>query len=259
MGVGKGIHIRDIQALEEFNNAVEYAGEAMATIESNVSSYINGVKDVLEEQLEILRERLEEAKEALETAESELSDCEASQNYDEETREYHPSCSCEERAVERARRTVDECQRKYDAGKRIVDECSAELSDYYANATILRPPGGHYMVEYMANTATPKASELIRQVIDKSKEINEADMGNDGIVPEVITNPHVTENDLPMTEEEKQEAFSQFIDETKDEQSDDLKRKDVRDANRAMRCPECGLPLPLCQCGHRRDNVVIYK
>ena len=53
-----GVKIRDVQSLEEMANLLVFTGESMATIEENVSNYINGVRDVLEKQLEFIGEKL---------------------------------------------------------------------------------------------------------------------------------------------------------------------------------------------------------
>lgn len=247
-----GAKIRNIRSLEKLNNMIEYSGEAMATIEENVSNYINGVKEVLEKQLEIIREKLEEAEERLSEAEDALADCEASQSYDEESGEYTPSCSCEAREVESARQEVEEWRKKYEEGQRIVRECQQEIDDYNYPGSPLCPPGGHYLILNMRDNQTPKASQLLRNCIDKLRDILQQDVGGD---PSAIMDYVPEDQNKPLSEEERKIAFEKNIQDIKDKQS----AFDVKDANRVMRCPECGRPLPLCICRNLHADVNLYQ
>lgn len=251
------VRIRDIHSIEELHNTIEYVGEAMATIEEQVSNYMQGVKDVLEGQLEQLRAELEEAEAELAEAENDLSRCYDSQTYDEEYGEYTPSCSCEERTVAAARDRVSECRRKYDEGTCIVHECDSEISDYYYNGMVYADPGGHYLIEKMVKDDTTRATELLREILEKLNDILETDMGNDEQPSAQFSNPYVSKEDRPMTQEERQAAFSQFIDEAKDAQAKDVRRENIQNANRAMQCPVCHMPLALCKCRRKRDDAVV--
>lgn len=248
----QGAHIRDVHSLEELNNMIEYAGEAMANIEENVSNYIDGVKEVLDKQLEFIQQKLEEAEEKLSEAEDALSSCEASQEYDEESGEYRPSCSSEERAVESARQQVEEWRRKYDEGKRIVDECRTEIDDYNAPGGFIQPPGGHYLIKYMREIQTPKATQQLRDCIEKLYDILQCDVGGD---PDAAVAWQPKDQDKPLSDDERFEAFKKNIQGIKEKQAAD----EVGDANRAMRCPLCGRPIPLCTCKNLHADVHIYQ
>ena len=248
----QGAHIRDVHSLEQLNNMIEYAGEAMANIEENVSNYIDGVKEVLDKQLEFIQKKLEEAEEKLSEAEDALSSCEASQEYDEESGEYRPSCRWEERAVESARKEVEEWRRKYEEGKRIVGECQSEIDDYNAPAGILHPPGGHYLIINMRENQTPKATQQLRDCIDKLYDILGCDVGGD---PSAAADWQPKEQDKPLSEDERFKAFKKNIEGIKDEQASN----EVKDANRAMRCPECGRPIALCICKNLHADVHLYE
>lgn len=248
----EGAHIRDVHSLEQLNNMIEYAGEAMANIEENVSNYIDGVKEVLDKQLEFIQKKLEEAEDKLSEAEDALSSCEASQEYDEESGEYRPSCRCEERAVESARKEVEEWKRKYDEGKRIVDECRTEIDDYNFPGGFIQPPGGHFLIKYMRETQTPKATQQLRDCIDKLYDILGCDVGGD---PSAAADWQPKEEDKPLSEDERFEAFKKNIEGIKGEQASN----EVKDANRAMRCPECGRPIVLCICKNLHADVHLYE
>lgn len=254
-----GVHIRDINSLEELNNMIEYSGEALANIEENVSNYIDGVQDVLIQQLSIIQEKLDEAKERLSDAEDALSSCLSSQEYDEESHTYHPSCSWQESAVQRARKEVDEWQRKYDAASRIVSECESEISEYNEPGGVITPPGGHYLIVDMRERQLVWATEQLRDYIDKAKEALNLDLGGDSSSGDVITNPYIREEDLPRSEDDKRAAFINAVNGVREEQRDFSEYRDFKNANRAMRCPRCGKPLALCTCNNLHADVHLYK
>lgn len=254
-----GAHIRDINSLEELNNMIEYSGEALANIEENVSNYINGVQDVLEQQLIIIQEQLDKAKERLSDAEDALSSCLSSQEYDEESHTYRPSCNCQENAVQRARKEVDEWQRKYDAASRIVSECESEISEYNESGGGIMPPGGHYLIVDMRERQLVWATEQLRNYIEKARNVLEHDLGDDSSSENVMTNPYVQEEDLPRSEDEKREAFINAVNGVKEEQRDFSRYRELKNANRAMRCPKCGRPIALCICNNLHSDVNLYE
>lgn len=253
-----GVNIRDVHSLEEMNNMIAFSGEAMANIEENVSNYIDGVKEVLDQQLEIIREKLDEAKERLQEAEDDLSDCEASQTEDEDGN-ITPSCNMERWAVQRARTEVDKWQKKYDKGKEIVDECQQEIDDYNFPGSFLYPPGGHYLIENMSQNQTPKIGEQLQEYIGEAYEVLQQDVGGDPAAAQEITNPNVKEEDVPLSQNERLAKFRANIQGQKEEQAAEAARYDIKDANRAMRCPSCGRPLQLCICRNLHANAVIYE
>lgn len=255
----EGIFIRDVRSLEELNNMMEFTGEAMANIEENVSNYLDGVKEVLEKQLDIIRKQLEAAQCRLSEAQSELSSCYASQNYDSETGEYSPSCSCEERAVSRAQDEVNDWQKKYDDGKSIVDECCSEISDYNAPAGVLYPPGGHFLIRNMYEYQTPEATKQLREFIQEVYEYKQHYVGGDPNAANEITNPAAQEKDKPLTDDERFAEFKKNIQDVKDDQEKDAYYNKFQDANRAMHCPTCGMPLQLCTCKNLHADVNLYQ
>lgn len=255
----EGMYIRDIRSLEELNNMMEFTGEAMANIEENVSNYLDGVKAVLEKQLDIIRKKLEEAQQRLSEAQSALSSCYASQSYDDEKKEYTPSCHWEERAVSKAQDEVNRWQKKYDEGKRIVDECNGEIDDYNAPAGILNPPGGHYLIRNMCEYQTPEATKQLREFIEEVYDYKQHDVGGDPDAGNEITNPAAQEEDKPLTEDERFAAFKNNIQGVKNEQEKDAYYNKIQDANRAMRCPTCGMPLQLCTCKNLHADVNLYQ
>ena len=254
----QGVNIRDVHSLEEMNNVIAFTGEAMANIEENVSNYIDGVLDVLEQQLEIIREKLDEAEDRLRDAEEDLSDCEASQTEDEDGN-VTPSCTMERWAVQAARREVEKWQRKYDQGKAIVDECRQEIDDYNSPGGFLYPPGGHCLIGNMAQNQTPKIGEQLQEYIGEAYEVLQQDVGGDPSAVQEVSNPYRKEEDQPLSQDERLAKFRANIRGQKEEQAIDSARYEIKDANRAMRCPTCGRPLQLCVCRNIHADARIYE
>lgn len=255
----EGNYIRDIHSLEELNNMIVLSGEAMANIEENVSNYIDGVQKVLEEQLEIIWAKLEEAQERLSEAEEALSSCELTQEYDEESGEYRPSCAWEERAVQSARAEVDKWQKKYDEGKRIVDECKGEIDDYNSPGSFLEPPGGHHLIINMSQKQTPYIVEQLREYIIEVYNVFQQDVGGDYRDVHEITNPNVRQEDIPLSKEKRYAKFRVNIQGLKEEQAYDAVLHKIKDANRAMHCPTCGRPFQLCICRNQHADAVFFE
>lgn len=254
----EGVKIRDVHSLEEMNNIIVYSGEAMANIEENVSSYINGVKVVLDQQLDVIFQKLEEAKDRLQEAEDDLSNCEASQTEDEDGN-ITPSCSMERGAVQTAREEVEKWQKKYEEGKNIVGECQDEIDDYNYSGGFLSPPGGHHLILKMSQEQTPKIGEQLREYIGEAYDVLQQDVGGNPIAAQETTNPNVKEEDVPLSQDERLTKFRANIQGQKEEQAYEAARYDIKDANRAMRCPTCGRPLQLCICKNLHVDAVIFE
>ena len=254
-----GLFIRDIHSLEELNNIIGFTGEAMAKIEESVSKYIDGVQQVLDKQQDIIRQNLDEARQRLENAQKALSACYSSQTYDEDSGEYTPSCDCEERDVESAQKEVDEWQKKLEEGEKIIGECKLEIDEYNDPGGAISPPGGHYLIENMCQSQTPNATQSLQEFIAEAHEYAQSDLGGERDIAPGTYNSFVSDDDLPMTEEEKAAAFDSNIQGVKDEQESSSRYYDIQDANRAMCCPSCGRPLQMCSCNIMHVDVNLYQ
>lgn len=162
-----GAYIRDVQLLEKLNDRIVSSGEAMANIDQNVSSYINGVQETLQSQLDSIQERLRDAETRLMEAENVCAACHASQVCDE-TGMLVPCCEWEESSVETARMEVEKWRMRYEQGQQILGECRQEIADYSS--------GGHVLVMNMREQQTPKASQILNGCINKLQDVLNSDM-----------------------------------------------------------------------------------
>lgn len=248
------IYIIDDQSLYDLNNELEYAADSLLKVEESVESYFGGVKEALEKQLELLRERLEEAEKELEAAEADLSSCEASQTRDDDGNYTH-SCASEERAVQAARREVEECRRKYEAGKEIVNNCQSEWDTYHKPYSFLSPAGGHDFIDHAANKHTDEATETLKKVIEINNRYLQMAFGGEPANPIENTNPsHVRPENIPLTKDQQDSRREGMVMQVNRE----FGAPKVA-ANRVMVCPSCGRPYAMCICARKKDNVEFLK
>lgn len=251
------VFVRDPASLVDLNNTIEYSADSLLKIEESVDRYLDGVKEVLEKQRDIIKEKLDEAEVALSEAEADLSSCEASQTQDEDGN-YTPSCDSERSAVENARKEVEIWKKNYDAACRIISEMDYEIDNYRRSGGPLYPSGGKYFIRYLAEDHTDKATESLRGCIEIITDYQES-RATDGEFPVEVTieNPNKTEDDKPLTEDEKKVRFGEFANEIVKKQAENS--GEIAGANRVMKCPDCGRPKALCVCGSIRKDMIIYN
>jgi len=246
------MHIRDDNALKDLNNAFEYAADSLLKIEESVESYFAGVKNALEQQLELLLKQLEQAQEELCAARESLSSCEASQTEDEDGN-ITPSCKWEASAVVEAEEKVAECQRKYEAGGKIVDNCQSEWETYHKQYTFLSPAGGHFFVDHASNKHTDESTETLKKIIEIEDRYQKSTFGNSSNSPIRDSElSHVRPENKPLTEDEQKYRREVITDQISREQS-----APKVNANRVMACPCCGRPLAMCICSRKKENMEI--
>lgn len=251
---GTNVYIRDHRSLIELNNTLGYAADSILKLLDSVKSYLEGVRDVISKQVEYLARELEIAKQKLSEAEDALRSCEASQVWDEEEHEYRPSCRSESHAVERAREAYNECQRKYDEGCRIKDECEREIGMYQHPGGITVPPGGEKTLENIAIAHTKKATQKMQDILEVIEEYVKIPVSPNSSSANLDTaelpNGEKTAEDTPLSEAERESRFKNAIQNVIKKQRDkNYGSGKVADANRAMKCPKCDRPIPACICG----------
>lgn len=255
------IYIRDSQSLAELNNSLEYSADSLLKILESVDNYLSGVRDVLNRQLGLLEQELQAAEKALSEAESSLSSCLASQKWDDDSETYIPSCDSEETRVSIARDKRDECQEKYDNGRRIVEEFESELSKYKEPGGF-GPPGGEKTLENLAKEHTDAAVDKMHRILEVVEKYINQPMHLGSKIPNKPS-PDDRQNELtyvPLTAEEKKQRFETAKQRILDRQKEDNRGEHkINDANRIIICPTCKRPLALCTCGNNREYLRIIQ
>jgi chromosome segregation ATPase len=234
------VYISDYHSLIRLKDALGGCGDSLLNVLHEVDNYLQNMLRWFEEQRDTLKERLEGAKQRLQEAEEALSDCESSQ-HEEEDEDGHticitPSCDCEKSNVRAAQQYVDECQRKLDTAERIVSDCKHEVDEYKFRYGILRPNGGEYTLEYIADKHTDEAIRKLEEILDV-------------VVKEYLGRTLIEETgpneELPM---DKTQKFREASEKVKEKQKAEADYNKIASANMSIVCSQCKRPMPICIC-----------
>lgn len=209
-----GAKILDIHSLENLNKRIISSRESMSDIDGGVVSYLNEVRNTLNDQLEMLKDNLNAAEQRLSASENSLSLCKASQTIDPTTGMIMPDCTSEEMAVENDRMEVEKWRAKCEQGERILAECTREIEDYNSSA------GGKAIIQNICELQ-PKASQFLCDCFEKLQAILKINL--------------VVNDDLVVNEGPKGPTRPQSP-------------TDEGKVSHVTRCPNCGRPIPLCIC-----------
>ena len=226
-----GAYIQDIHLLEQLNNRFECSASTMANIDEGVVNYVNDVRNKLQEQLDYIQDMLQESELQLSEAESSRDSCVASQQIDPETGILSPSCEWAESAVRTAQMEVDKWKSKYEQGKRILEECQREIGEYNGYG------GGHSLIQNMCGKLTPNISQILHDCIERLQDI----LGLNVVVTADIETCNISnEQNQSLSKDAPNHAYNGISEKTA--------VGDGNRANRAVQCPNCKRPAPLCVC-----------
>lgn len=252
-------YIRDHQSLIDLNNTLEYTADSVLKILEQVDSYLRGVKSTLESQMKVLEDELRTAEEELSEAERALSDCEASQKWDEEEEEYRPSCNWQAGRVRVARENRDKCQERVNEAQAVVRDCEYEIEQYKYPGGIFHmpPPGGEKTLEELAKDHTDRATAKMREILEVVEEYLRFNMSlrpDSPCLPDSGDAPLETSRQQ-LTPEQKKVRFQNAVQKIIDRQDgENFGTRQLADANRVMRCSQCGRPPVACICSNKREE-----
>ena len=237
--------VLDHSKLGELNNALEYAGDSVLKIQNAIAEYLRGVIEVMEQQLEVIQRKFEEAKDALSVAQEELDDCLASQEYDPETGDVYPSCSCERSQVRHAEAECKKWEERYEIAKEVVSQCKAYKSDWeYQDIFVC---GGDCHLDRLGHQRTDDATSKLRKIIEVLEKYLRISISPNG---------NTTTEDVKVLDKYDVTKIIRDSDyKERKEQIHELNRHDAVAANRVAKCPRCGRALSICICGNSRKNI----
>lgn len=257
----QGAYIADHRSLVELGNAIEYTGDSVRKLREAVDDFFTGVERSMDDIIDAFEKQAEEARKLLDAADSALSACLNSQRYDEEKREYRPSCRCEERDVACAQKKVDEIECKIKRLRAIKDEVEYEL-DKYREPYGFAPGGGDGLLRRLDKQVTRYAGEKMQRILEVVKQylcVNVCDISSPHIVSDEPEDAAMAE--LSPSEQRKAENFRQGI-----ERLNELQRKDnyggraLAQPTGVVLCPRCHRPYPVaCICANERERPAIFN
>ncbi len=253
-------YIKDYEALLDLRTSMSYCGESLSKFIDEVDSYLDLCMDGFQRQKEVLERLVQEAAERLREAQSDLSDCEHSQEYDEEEKEWRPSCSSERSHVNSAQSRYDKLKDQLDRANNIISNYEYELRQYREPRGILAPGGARAQLEYLANTHTKEGVEKMDKIIEivvvkylgrqieMPTEMPEATTKEDAYRLGIERLNQMTE-EVDSSKIRKFEEASERIREKQKQESRDLAQPNVM-----MVCPYCHRPLRICICARIRER-----
>lgn len=202
----------DKASVEQLRNNFSRNSGAINSSLNSVENYLRDIQSSIKQDLQVIYERLKKAEEKLSAAEAALDRCERSQKWDEEKKEYRPSCSSEHNSVKNARSDYEQYKSIFDRANNIVTECNREIDGYHQNTK-------NILTELCKTSQN--ASSVLNVILSKVDEYrNEnASLGSvsittgysiDGSGKSYTTTQHKTESSKQDSEEEKKRKRLQF-------------------------------------------------
>lgn len=114
--------------------------------------------------------------------------CQRSQKYDEESGEYRPSCSCEERAMRRAEDELFKARHAREQAEMRLRDMELEVSNYE------QPMGGEGVMNSITDEYAPQATNRLMELRDKvvryeTLEIAGIDVGDNSSPTKILQTP----------------------------------------------------------------------
>ncbi len=257
----QGAYIADHRSLVELGNAIEYTGDSVRRLREAVDDFFTGVERSMDDIIDAFEKKAEEARKQLDAADSALSACHNSQRYDEEKREYRPSCRCEERDVARAQKKVDEIERKIERLRAIKDEVEYELG-IYREPFGFTPGGGDGLLRRLDEQVTRYAGEKMQrilEVVEQYLRVNVRDISSPHIVSDEPDDAAMAE--FSPSEQRKADNFRKGIERLNELQCEDnYGDRALARPTGVVLCPRCHRPYPVaCICANESERPVIFN
>ena len=133
------------QALQILMDGLQSCASSVATLRGAVRAHINECLNTAKTIVARLKAIEEAAKVRYERCSSAYYSCQRRQKYDEESREYRPSCSCEERDMKKAEDELYKARRTREQAEIRLQDMEREVG-YYE-----QPTGGEGMMNSIIN------------------------------------------------------------------------------------------------------------
>lgn len=257
----QGAYIADHRSLVELGNAIEYTGDSVRKLREAVDDFFTGVERSMDDIIDAFEKQAEEARKQLDAADSALSACLNSQRYDEEKREYRPSCRCEERDVACAQKKVDEIECKIERLRAIKDEVEYEL-DKYREPYGFTPGGGDGLLRRLDEQVTRYAGEKMQRILEVVKQylcVNVRDISSPHIVSDEPEDATMAE--FSPSEQRKADKFREGIERLNElQRNDNYGDRALARPTGVVLCPRCHRPYPVaCICANESEHPVIFN
>lgn len=247
------IRIYDYYSLVQLNESIDYCADSLQKIIRSVNGYLESIVNGMESQLSAIKDEVDSAKERLDNAEDNLAECERNQEWDEEEKEYRPSCSCEQSCLAAARRDYEEVSRKYEDAQRIVSSVKYEIDEYHKPRGVIMPGGAESTLKYLAEEHSASSTKKMDAIIEVIEEYLGARASISG---RVLSQQEVRKKaeDIHMNNAQKAEEFMMASEKIRKRQKEESSSHNISDADTIVICPGCHRPIPICRCARTRER-----
>lgn len=253
-------YIRDYQSLVDLNNTLEFGADSILNVLEQVNNYLQGVLQMLKRQLQMLENELHYAEDKLYSAEQNLRSCEMSQQWDEQSKEYRPSCKFEAGQVTIARSLCNRCEERVKHAREIVRKCEIEIEEYKKPGGFVTPAGGEKLMQELAQDHTDRATEKMREILDVVDEYLGSNMSikKCGVAVSQVVSSEKYEHESVLTPEQKKNRFTNAIHDVIDRmqrENNAVEQKAV--PNVSIICPNCKRARVACVCPRQREKEYV--
>lgn len=250
-----GAHIADHTSLVDLGNAISATARGIGRLRDDVNDWLDGAVQVMDDGIEEARHQLDQARRQLAVAQAALSACRDSGYYDSEKEEYvTPSCSCEERDVERAEKEVSRIHAVIERLERIKGEVEREIYEYRQPNGIITPGGGDGVLEYLSSSLATAANDRMDHILVVVEQYLHVSIGKHDNTPPV--------SDMPAAEtsERKVDKFLKGMERIKRRDAVDSNLRTINSVDTVAVCPACHRPLIACICPRdENQNFIIFN
>ncbi len=143
--------------MDGFQNCASSTATLRGAVRAHITECLNAAKDIVND----LKQIEQKAQQHYERCSNAYYACQRSQKYDEESGEYHPSCSCEERDMKRADNELYKIRSAREQAEKRLRDMELEVS-YYE-----QPQGGEGLMNSITNEFVPNATNHLMALNNK--------------------------------------------------------------------------------------------
>lgn len=159
--------------MDGFQNCASSTAVLRGSVRAHITECLNAAKDIINR----LKQIEQSAQQNYDRCSNAYYACQRSQRYDEESGEYRPSCSCEERDLRRADNELYKARSAREQAEKRLRDMELEVS-YYE-----QPHGGEGLMNSITNEFVPNATNRLMALNDKviryeTLEVTGCDIGD---------------------------------------------------------------------------------
>lgn len=176
------------EALQVLMDGLQSCASSVASLRGAVRAHINECLNSAKSIVARLKAIEDAANTRYERCSFAYYSCQRRQKYDEESREYRPSCSCEERDMKKAEGELHKARRAREQAETRLLDMEREIG-YYE-----QPTGGEGIMNYITDEYVPNGTKRLMDLNDKVQryealEIAGVDIGDNSSATPVLQAP----------------------------------------------------------------------